>query len=99
MITMGTHMLAGVLDALTSSGMQYPRDISLICVGDTDLARHATPSISSLSWNLEEMGRVAACMLLDRLQDQHPAATPTTVYLPTKFTIRHSCARHDPDQS
>ena len=42
-ITLGTHMLAGVMDALASNGLRYPDDMSLVCIGDTDLARHATP--------------------------------------------------------
>ena len=49
-ITLGTHMLAGVMDALASNGLRYPDDMSLVCIGDTDLARHATPGISALTW-------------------------------------------------
>jgi LacI family transcriptional regulator len=95
-ITLGTHMLASVLDALASHGVRYPDDISLVCVGDTDLARHATPAISSLTWDLSEIGRIAAKILLDRMrdgdevQDTPPDTRP--VYLPTRFILRHSCA-------
>ncbi len=91
-ITMGTHMLASVMEALASTGMRYPRDISLVCVGDTDLARYATPSISAISWNLNEMGRIAARMLLDKIAG-HDEHENKAVYLPTKFIIRHSCER------
>jgi LacI family transcriptional regulator len=95
-ITLGTHMLASVLDALTSHGVRYPDDISLVCVGDTDLARHATPAISSLTWDLSEIGRIAAKILLDRMRDgdETPNAILDTrpVYLPTRFILRHSCA-------
>lgn len=90
LITMGTHMLASVLEALASTGMRYPRDISLVCVGDTDLAHYATPSISAISWNLNEMGRIAAQMLLDKISKRNEH-NGKTIYLPTKFIIRQSC--------
>jgi LacI family transcriptional regulator len=97
-ITLGTHMLAGVMDALTSSGIRYPDDVSLVCVGDTDLARHATPTISALTWDLDEMGRIAAQLLLDRLRDKDAIAIAPPVYLPTRFVLRHSCAEPPSDK-
>ena len=62
-------------------------------IGDTDLARHATPSISALTWDLDEMGRVAARTLLDRIREGHKARDLRPVYLPTRFILRNSGAR------
>jgi LacI family transcriptional regulator len=90
-ITLGTHMLASVMDALASNGVRYPADISLVCIGDTDLARHATPAISSLTWDLSEMGRIAAKILMDRIRDGEQAQDIRPVHLPTRFILRHSC--------
>ena len=91
-ITLGTHMLAGVMDALASNGLRYPDDMSLVCIGDTDLARHATPGISALTWDLDQMGRVAANILLDRIRGGDEARKVRPVYLPTRFILRHSGA-------
>ena len=91
-ITLGTHMLAGVMEALASHGLRYPDDISLICIGDTDLARHATPAVTALTWDLAETGRIAAKVLLDRIRDGDKAGDTRPVYLPTRFILRHSCA-------
>jgi LacI family transcriptional regulator len=94
-ITLGTHMLASVMDALASNGVRYPDDISLVCVGDTDLARHATPAISSLTWDLSEIGRIAARILLERMRGNDAvldtARDSRPIYLPTRFILRHSC--------
>jgi LacI family transcriptional regulator len=90
-ITLGTHMLAGVMEALASNGLRYPEDISLVCIGDTDLARHATPAISALTWDLDEVGRIAARVLLDRIRDGDKPAGKRPVYLPTRFILRRSC--------
>jgi LacI family transcriptional regulator len=92
-ITLGTHMLAGVIDALTSNGLRYPDDMSLVCIGDTDLARYATPGISALTWDLDQMGRVAANILLDRIRGGDEARKIRPVYLPTRFILRHSGAK------
>ena len=86
-------MLAGVMDALASHGLRYPDDISLVCIGDTDLARYATPGISALTWDLDQMGRVAANILLDRIRGDDEVQKVRPVYLPTRFILRHSCTR------
>ena len=96
-ITLGTHMLASVMEALASNGLRYPDDISLVCTGDTDLARHATPAITSLTWDLNEMGRIAANILLDRIRDGDETQDTRPVFLPTRFILRHSCAEVLPE--
>ncbi len=92
-ITLGTHMLASVMEALASNGLRYPEDISLVCIGDTDLARHASPPISASTWDLNETGRIAAKILLEQIQGGDRAKEPRTVYLPTRFVLRHSCTK------
>jgi LacI family transcriptional regulator len=86
-------MLAGVMDALASNGLRYPDDMSLVCIGDTDLARYATPGISALTWDLDQMGRVAANILLDRIRGGDEVRKIRPVYLPTRFILRHSGTR------
>jgi LacI family transcriptional regulator len=91
-ITLGTEMLAQVLEAIASNGLRYPGDVSIVCSGDTGLARHATPAISALSWDMNEVGRVAAKLLLERIGDSSQSAPGGPIYLPTRFILRHSCA-------
>jgi LacI family transcriptional regulator len=90
-ITLGTRMLAGVLEALASSGLKVPEDVSLISVGDTDLARHATPSVTALTWDLGELGRTAGRTLLEQIR-AGGEAVPKAILLPTRLILRHSCA-------
>ena len=91
-ITLGTDMLAQVLEAIASNGLRYPNDVSIVCSGDTGLARHATPAISALSWDMNEVGRVAARLLLERIGDSGQSEQSGPIYLPTRFILRHSCA-------
>ena len=90
-ITLGTRMLAGVMEALKSLGLRIPHDLSVISVGDTDLAQYATPAITTLTWNLEELGRTAAMLLTERVAGKEPIET-NHVVLPTQLVIRGSCA-------
>lgn len=91
-ISLGTDMLAQVLDAIASNGLRYPRDVSIVCSGDTGLSRHATPAISALSWDMDEVGRVAARLLLEKIRDGTGKAQSGPIYLPTRFIQRQSCA-------
>ena len=72
--------------------MRYPQDISLVCVGDTDLSRHVAPAISTLTWDLDELGRLGARILLERIRTPDKAEDTRPVLLPTRFMLRHSCA-------
>jgi len=91
-IALGTHTLAGVLQALSSSGLKVPADMSVISIGDTDLATYASPPITSITWDLAETGRTAAKLLLESLQTGATVEPETKMFLPTKLTIRQSCA-------
>ncbi|MFN5719605.1 MAG: substrate-binding domain-containing protein, partial [Bradyrhizobium sp.] len=91
-ISLGTSMLAEVLEAITSNGLRYPQDVSLVCSGDPDLARHATPAITALSWDMNEVGRTAARLLLERIRNADEPGSSEPVFLPTRLILRHSCA-------
>ncbi len=90
-IALGTRTLAGVLKAVSTRGLSIPDDISIVSVGDTDIARCATPGITAIRWNLTEQGRVAAELLIDQLNDAK-RSEPVRLSIPTELIIRNSCA-------
>jgi LacI family transcriptional regulator len=89
----GNMMLAGALRALTLKGVQVPQDVSIIAVGDTDLAELASPPITTVRWDLEHMGRNAAQVLLSRMQGSavKPSAQTRRITIPTEIVLRRSC--------
>jgi LacI family transcriptional regulator len=93
-ITLGTRMLAGVLDAVASAGMEIPKDISIVGVGDTDLLRLHTPPITSVKWDIAQCGRLAAQLLLDRLGavPGSAGAIPKERFVPVELVLRSSTA-------
>ncbi len=60
-----------LLQGAAELGVRTPDDLSLVCLGDTSLARLATPMLTCVRQSLEEIGRAAAHLLLKRL-DMNP---------------------------
>lgn len=86
----GVQELIGLLRAVRSRGMSIPNDLSIITLGDSDLAELMQPAVSAVRWDSNEIGRVAANLLLQRIAD--PEHASRKVLLPTEFVVRVSCA-------
>jgi LacI family transcriptional regulator, galactose operon repressor len=88
----GMDMLPGVLRAVRAAGLRIPQDISLVATSDTALGQLSQPSIAVVDWDLGELGRLAARLLLDRVHlQQNPS--PRRIMISTEFLPRESCAR------
>lgn len=90
-VALGTRILAGVLRAARDLGLAVPRDLSVLSVGDTDLAAVHTPAITALRWSLEDVGRAAAELLLQRLRGDAGEAQSRAL-LQVDLVLRESCA-------
>ena len=91
-VCLGTRILSGVLQALRHTGDSVPNDISVISIGDTDLSRLFSPSITSLSWDLEAMGTCAAQQVLKQLDRQTSSEQGDRIVIKTQLILRESCA-------
>ncbi len=95
----------GALDAIAQFGLRCPRDISVVGYNDMPLAGRLQPALTTVRVDFNQMGRLAARLLLTRLGGTPAtAATPGTV-LPVTLTVRESTAprprrsRPDPGRS
>ncbi|CAM4239504.1 HTH lacI-type domain-containing protein [Bordetella tumbae] len=91
-LCLGTRILSGVLQAIRHTGYSVPQDVSVISIGDTDLSQLFSPTITSLSWDLEVMGTCAAQLVLKHLDRQLPAASSDRIAIKTQLILRESCA-------
>lgn len=89
-IALGTRILAGTLRAARDIGLAVPDDLSVLSVGDTDLAAAHTPAITALRWNLDDVGCAAAELLLLRLRGD--VGAQSRALLPVDLVLRESCA-------
>lgn len=84
-------MAMAVMDAVRERGLRVPDDISILGFDDIPQASLIHPALTTVRQPLEQMGRVAAQMLLDILQ--HPESKPGRITLPTELIIRDSTAK------
>lgn len=89
-ITLGTGALADVLNTIHAAGLQMPRDISVVSMGDPDFARAYRPAISTVVVDSAAAAEQSCQMLLQRMLGQTRDA-PRRVLLPTAFIDRGSC--------
>jgi LacI family transcriptional regulator len=75
----------GVLHALHDAGMSVPGDVSLISIGDTPIACHLRPALTSIRVPRYRMGARAVELILANEPDMRH-----TELLPTEFIVRDS---------
>lgn len=93
-ISLATRMLAGALTAISSLGLEIPRDLSIVGIGDTDLLRLHKPPIASVRWDIAQCGKLAAEMLLERMNAPVGGTPmpPRTQHVPVELVLRESTA-------
>jgi LacI family transcriptional regulator len=81
----GQGLLPGVLDELARRGLRCPDDVSLVVWGDphVDSLALAAPAITHVTWDGEEMGRLAIRALEQTVQEGTDGAMVMTV--PTRL--------------
>ncbi|GFM31577.1 LacI family DNA-binding transcriptional regulator [Novosphingobium sp. PY1] len=84
-------MLLNVLRALRDLGLEVPRDIALAGFDNNDWMEFVGGGISVIEQPVEEIGRTAMAMLLDRLD--HPDAPARKVVLGGRLVARGSSLR------
>lgn len=80
----------GVIDAARERGLRIPQDISIMGFDDIPQAAWMNPALTTVSQPLFEMGRRAAKMLLEYIED--PTAPTQRLQLLTELRIRDTCA-------
>jgi LacI family transcriptional regulator len=88
----GNQIFAGVLRAIRRLGLVIPRDLSVISCDDVDLTVLTDPPVTVISRNLDEVGRVAAEILLRRIRGNEAGERHCHV-VPTELILRESCTQ------
>ena len=85
------HMAMGGLQALKRSGINVPRDVAVIGFHGFEITRYTEPPLTSVEFDMEQMGRIAARRLLMMLDS--PDDEDWLTLIPTQLIIRES-SRH-----
>ncbi len=81
----------GAMRAFKERGKHIPKDISIIGVDDIETDQYLTPMLTSIHIPLDDLGKCAARILIDRLKGGH--SLPIKTILPFYIAKRDSCAR------
>ena len=79
----------GVMEAVREHNLHIPKDVSVVGFDDILQAAYVHPPLTTVQQPLEEMGRIATCMLLEYIKD--PQRPIERVELPTELVVRQSC--------
>ncbi len=78
----------GTLASLRSSGLDVPGDVALVGMDDTPLASLCWPPLTSVDLGSAERARIAADLLLKRIE--RPGRRPTSVGVEPRLVVRAS---------
>ncbi len=82
------HMALGVIDALRARDIRVPRDIAIIGFDDIREARYCSPPLTTIRQPLQQQGRLAVEVLLQRLRGE---PVDDVLVLPAELVVRRSC--------
>ncbi|WP_158749519.1 LacI family DNA-binding transcriptional regulator [Acidobacterium sp. S8] len=88
MICFNDMAAIGAIRALHDAGLRVPEDISIIGFDDVPQAAFQTPSLTTISQPLHEMGKLAAQLLLERLNGM--GLTSQEVAVKPRLIVRES---------
>jgi LacI family transcriptional regulator len=80
-----------VLHALQQLNIKVPETIALVGFDDFEMAELVQPTVTVVRQPREELGRVAAAILFERLQESTVPAKPKRRVLPVELIVRRSC--------
>ncbi|PKP58907.1 LacI family transcriptional regulator, partial [Candidatus Atribacteria bacterium HGW-Atribacteria-1] len=85
------QMAIGAIKALKDKGISVPDDISIVGFDDSYISPYIIPPLTTIKQRREEMGRVAAELLLDRISSRNKEKrTPRQVIIPVELIERKS---------
>lgn len=80
----------GVYEAARDVGARIPKDIDILCFGDSDMHRFVSPALSCVNQPTGELGSKAVQMMLEIVK--HGEAAPEQhVLIPTELVLRETC--------
>jgi DNA-binding LacI/PurR family transcriptional regulator len=79
---------SGLLSALREAGLHVPDDFSIVSVIAAQYAEMLTPALTGIDWPAFEAGRLAAEMLIERLNGGH--APPRQLLIGGELVVRES---------
>jgi DNA-binding LacI/PurR family transcriptional regulator len=82
----------GILQAAFQAGVKVPEEVSIVGFDDIDMAAFTIPPLTTVSQDGVEMGRLAADLLLDMIDQGRESADVDDVVMTPTLVVRQSTA-------
>ncbi len=82
------RMAIGAMQYVQAQGLRVPQDVSIIGFDDVPISKMCNPKLTTIRQPAQEMGKQAARLLFDLMDDQ--SMLPQPVVLPTELIVRDS---------
>lgn len=92
LIGLGTRILSGALRVARRSGLEIPRDLSVVGIGTDDVLALMYPPMTILRFNIDQVAGAAVDLMLERLGDTE-SKPARAVSIPLDLVIGESCSR------
>ena len=79
----------GAIRAIHECNYRIPEDIAIIGMDDIEIAQYISPMLTTMHIPIEEMGKMTAKILIDRIKNGH--TLPLKISLPYYMAKRESC--------
>jgi len=84
------NLCRGFYKALSEHHMWIVEDISLVCFNDNPLAQSMQPQITVIQRATNEMGKISATLLLNKIEQKDACVSPQRISLPVRLVVRGS---------
>ncbi len=84
------NICRGILKAIHNLDIELGKDISLVGFDDNELAKFSNPKVTVISRATNEMGKIGASLLLEKINNKESHSIPQGICLPVKLIIRGS---------
>ncbi len=88
-------MAIGAIGAIREAGLRIPHDISICGFDDIPVAKHLSPSLTSVHVPIHDLGEMAITRLFDRLRKRTKGSAAHLI-VPTTLCLRNSCKKLTP---
>jgi len=89
-IASSTPSAMRLLQSASELGIRTPDELSIVCLGETEMTRLASPALTCVRLPFQEIGRSAARLLLDRIDspDEPRHLAPRVEYFSGELVVR-----------
>lgn len=84
-------ILLGAIMAFRELGLRIPDDIGIISFDNNSFLDFLDPAVTRIQQPLDEIGKLAAGVLVDLIENKLPRTTPVQRLIPPTLIVRKSC--------